>query len=253
MEKTPDYIPPKKISSKMLAIVIVVIVIAAGAGIGAYLYLHPAKKEPTLVVLVGSDSDTCQYLTSVAKNFEKENPGVKISIDTVGYSDLVASSLTALEDKASSPGLIMYYPSGEPTLAPYLMNLNNDFNLSNYLPGELYSGSYVLNDHGNVSKVVGMPIHTVLGYVMVYNNTIIDNKTLDKGFESKYHFSINPDTYKNWTALDDAALYIQTAITDKSLSNASNIKYSLMMPDSSHHSIIHMNYFLVEMLDFQLF
>ncbi len=236
MEKAPDYIPPKKVSSKMLAIVIVVIVIAAGAGIGAYLYLHPAKKEPTLVVLVGSGSDTCQYLTQVAKNFEKENPGVKISIDTVGYSSLVSTSLTALKDKASSPGLIMYYPSGEPTLAPYLMNLSNDFNLSNYLPGELYSGSYVLNDHGNVSKVVGMPIHTVLGYVMVYNTTILDNKTLDNGFNATYHFSINPDTYKNWTAVYDAAKYIKSDMTN--LSHGNNLKYSLMMPDSSHHAMI---------------
>jgi len=222
MEKTPDYIPPKKVSSKMLAIVIVVIVIAAGAGIGAYIYLHPAKKESTLVVLVDSDSSTQQYLTQVAKNFEKENPGVKISIDSVGYSDLVSSSLSALEDKASSPGLIMYYPSGEPTLAPYLMNLSNDFNLSNYLPGELYSGSYVLNSHGDVSKVVGMPIHTVLGYVIVYNTTIIDNKTLQKGFESEYHFSIMPNTYKNWTALNDAASYIKSDMGN--LSHGNNLK-----------------------------
>ena len=125
MEKTPNYIPPKKVSSKILAIVVIVVVIVAGAGIGVYLYTHPAKKESTLVILVDSGSDTQQYLTQVAKTFESENQNVKIEIDSVGYSDLVSTSLSALKDKASSPGLIMYYPSGQPTLAPYLMNLSN--------------------------------------------------------------------------------------------------------------------------------
>ncbi|MEM0139951.1 MAG: extracellular solute-binding protein [Ferroplasma sp.] len=238
MEKAPNYIPPKKVSRKFLAIVIAVIIIASGAGIGVYLYLHPAKKEPTLVVLVDSGSDTQQYLTEVAKNYESANPGVEIKIDSVGYSDLVSTSLAALKDKGTSPGLIMYYPSGEPTLAPYLMNLSNSgFNLSNYLPGELYDGSYVLSMHGNVVKTVGIPIHTVLGYVLVYQNSIFDNKTLQTDFENEYHFSIMPNTYKNWTAVYDASSYISSKMT--SLENKYPLlKYPLMFPDSSHHSMI---------------
>ena len=237
MEKTPDYVPPKKVSSKVLAIVIVLIVIVAGAGIGVYIYLHPAKKESTLVVLVDSGSDTQQYLTQIAKTFESENPNVKIKIDSVGYSDLVSTSLSALKDKASSPGLIMYYPSGQPTLAPYLMNLSKSgFNLSNYLPGELYSGSYVLNTHGNITKTVGIPIHLVLGYVIVYQNSVFDNKTIQTGFEKKYHFSIMPSTYKNYTALYDAASYISMEM--KNLSYNNHLKYPLMFPDSSHHAMI---------------
>ncbi len=235
--QNPDYVPPKKRGIKILAIAIVVIMIGAGAGVGVYLYLHPAKKVSTLVVLVDSGSDTQAYLTSVASTFEKENPNVKITIDSVGYSDLVSSSLSALEDKDSSPGLIMYYPSGEPSLAPYLMNLSSQgFNTSNFLSGELYSGSYVLHN-GAISKFVGVPIHNVLGYVLVYQKSVFNNKTLQTGFEAKYHFSIMPNTYKNWTAVYDAADYINSTLASLE-KNYTSLRHSLMFPDSSRHSMI---------------
>lgn len=240
MQNTPDYIPPEKKGKKMLAIAIVIIIIAAGTGIGLYLYTHPHQKTETLVVLVDSGSDTQAYLSAVASNYEKANPNVKISIDSVGYSDLVSSSLSALKDKASSPGLIMYYTSGEPSLAPYLMNLSSaGFNTSNYLPGELYSGSYVLHTNGQIAKTVGIPLHNVLGYVLTYQKSIFNNKTLQTGFEKEYHFSIMPNTYKNWTAVYDAADYINSTMTSlKPLSSDNALKYSLMFPDSSHHSMI---------------
>jgi multiple sugar transport system substrate-binding protein len=240
MTEQKDYVPPKKSGMKTLAVIIVAIIIVAAIGTVIYVYTHPAKNEQTLVILVDSGSDTQQYLTTVAKNFESANSNVKITIDSVGFSDLVSSSLTALKDKASSPGLIMYYPSGEPTLAPYLMNLSGSgFNLSNYLPGELYSGSYVLSSNGQVEKTVGIPIHNVLGYVLVYQNSIFNNKTLQTKFEAKYHFSIMPDTYNNWTALYDAADFVTNDMGNlTSLSSDHALKYALMFPDSSHHSMI---------------
>ncbi len=240
MQSAPDYIPPERRGKKILAIVIAVVIVAAGVGIGVYLYLHPSEKVSTLVVLVDSGSDTEKYLSTVAGNYEKANPNVKISIDSVSYSDLVSSSLSALKDKDGSPGLIMYYTSGEPTLAPYLMNLSSQgFNTSNYLPGELYSGSYVLSNSGQVEKTVGIPIHNVLGYVLVYQKSIFSNTTLQTGFENEYHFSIMPDTYKNWTAVYDAAHYINSTMSSlKPLSSNHALKYSLMFPDSSHHAMI---------------
>ncbi len=240
MQNTPDYVPPEKKGKKILAVIIVVVIIAAGAGVGVYLYLHPPQKVSTLVVLVDSGSDTDKYLTTVAANFEKANPNVKITFDSVSYSDMVSTSLSALKNKASSPGLIMYYTSGEPTLAPYLMNLCSEgFNTSNYLPGELYSGSYVLDNSGHIEKTVGIPVHNVLGYVLVYQTSIFNNKSLQSGFQNEYHFSIMPDTYKNWTAVYDAANYINSDMSSlKSLSSGNALKYSLMFPDSAHHSMI---------------
>ncbi|AAT44080.1 extracellular solute-binding protein [Picrophilus oshimae] len=223
----------KKSRGRIFAVIAAIIIIVAAVG-GVLYYLSTVHhvRTQTITVLVGSGSDTEEYLSAVAKNFEKANPNIKIDITTVGYSDIVDTPLTALRDKASSPSIIMYYPSGAPTLGPYLYNLSGRINTGLFPAAEMFSGGYLLNLNGSVEKTIGVPIHNVLGYVLVYQKDVFDNKTLSSEFEKEYNFSFNPDTWTNWTQVLDAATFLKNS-NDSSLP-----KYQLLFPDSPNHSII---------------
>ena len=225
-------------NSKMglIALVIVVIVIIAAAGI--IVYERPAQKQ-SLVIMVDSGSMTCSYLNAVGKQFEKSHPNVAVKIDSVGYSNMVTTASSTLQGKTSTPSIFMYYASQAPDLAPYLYNLNSTLgqkyiDATNFISGDLASGSYAPNGTANGYNFIGIPIHTVLGYILVYNESVFANKTLQNGFYSLYHFNMNPKFLKNWTELNDVANYI----SKNTQFDGSNNKYALMMPDSSSHSII---------------
>ncbi len=229
----------KKKSNRIAIVAIIIAVIVIGAAIAV---VEMDKKKPTtLVILVGSGSMTEQYITMVAKNFEAQNPNVKVEVTTSGYSTLLSTEETALKGDSSVPDIVMYYASQAPTLAPYLYNIPTStdgsagtLNSSNFIEGNMFSGGYSIAPNGTILKTIGIPIHTVIGYTLVYQNKIFDNKTLQDEFEYDYHFSFNPDTYKNWTALYDAASFINS----ETAFNGANSKYALLFPDSAHHSII---------------
>lgn len=223
--------------TKFIVIAIVIVVIIAGLGI--YLATSSSqvnKKEIT--ILVGSGSYTCEYITQVAKNFENTHPGYTVKITTAGYSSLLTSEESALKGKSSSPSIIMYYASQAAALSPLLYNLPttgpNSINVSNFLTGNMFSGGYQIATNGTILKTIGVPIHTVLGYNLVYQKSIFNNKTLQTEFMNEYHFSFNPRTYKNFTALQDAAQFI----SQNTKFNGKDNDYALMFPDSSHHSMI---------------
>ncbi len=220
----------------VLAIVIVVII----AGLGIYLASSSSKtnSDKQLTILVGSGSYTCEYISQVATNFENTHPGYKVTITTAGYSSLLTSEENDLKGKSSSPSIVMYYASQAAALAPYLYNIPttgpNSVDVSNFLTGNMYSGGYQIATNGTILKTIGIPVHTVTGYNLVYNTTIFNNTTLQAKFMNQYHFSFNPRTFKNFTALQDAAAFINGNTTF----NGHNNKYALMFPDSSHHSMI---------------
>lgn len=219
-----------------IALIIVVIVIVAGVSVFAF--DRPAKKQ-TITIMVDSGSMTESYLKAVGSNFEKANPNVNVQIDSVGYSDMTTTALATLQGKTSTPDIFMYYASQSPALAPYLYNLNSTLgqkylSASNFLSGSLASGSYAPNGTSGEYNFIGVPIHTVVGYVLVYNKTVFDNASLQKGFYSQYHFNITPSTLGNWTALNEVSSYVST----HTKFDGHNNKYALMMPDSSSHSMI---------------
>ena len=233
----PSNLKKKSPKGMIIAVVIAIIVIVAAF---AVIELDH-KKTPTLVILVGSGSMTQQYITMVATDFEKQNPNVKVDVTTAGYSDLLSTEETALKGGASVPNIVMYYASQAPTLAPYLYNIPTSttgapgtIDSSNFIEGNMYSGGYSIAPNGTILKTIGIPIHTVIGYMLVYQNKIFDNTTLQNEFQSEYHFSFQPSTYKNWTALYDAASFINASTSF----NGHSDHYALMFPDSSSHSII---------------
>ncbi|MEM3857699.1 MAG: hypothetical protein QXI37_04240, partial [Thermoprotei archaeon] len=74
--------PRRGIGTAAIAGIIVVIIIIAAAG--GYLYYTASTKKPTTItVLVSSGSETQQYLAIVAKDFEAQHPGVKITFEPV--------------------------------------------------------------------------------------------------------------------------------------------------------------------------
>lgn len=237
----PDNLKKK---SRLWIVAVILAVIIVSAGVFVYLADHQPKKQ-TLYIMVDSGSSTQSYLTNVSNNFEKANPDVTVKIETEGYSSLLSAEETDLKGKSSSPSIMMYYASQAPTLSPYLYNIpmnangsNNELNSSNMIKGEMYSGGYDIATNGTIIKTIGMPVHTVVGYMLVYQKSIFDNKTIQSGFESEYHFSIMPNTYKNYTALYDAAKYIKS----NTAFNSGDNKYALLFPDGPHHSIIDESY-----------
>ncbi len=242
MDKPSDTNLKKKDRKWIFAIIAAVIIVASGFVVYFELDHH---KQQTLYIMVDSGSSTQSYLTNVASAFEKANPGVKVEITTEGYSSLLSAEQTDLKGKSSSPSIMMYYASQAPTLAPYLYNIpmnsngaNNELNSSVMIKGEMYSGGYDIATNGTIMKTIGMPVHTVVGYMLVYQKSIFDNSSIQTGFEKEYHFSIVPSTYKNYTALNDAARYISLNTKFNGTSN----NYALLFPDSSHHSIIDASY-----------
>lgn len=233
----PSDVKKKRRPGAIIAVIIVIIVIGAAV---AVLKLDQ-KQTTTLVILVGSGSMTQQYISMVATDFEKQNPGVKVDVTTAGYSNLLSTEETALKGDSSVPNIMMYYASQAPTLAPYLYNIPTStsgapgtMNSSNFIAGNMFSGGYSIAPNGTILKTIGIPIHTVIGYTLVYQNKIFDNSTLQSEFKAQYHFSLQPSTYKNWTALLDAASFINSTTAF----NGTNNHYALMFPDSSSHSII---------------
>jgi len=223
----------KSIGKVAVAIIVVFVIIIAGVG-GYYYYLSTLPKPVTLTIMVDSGSETQQYLTMVAKDFEASHPYVTINIEGVGFSDMVTTASTALKDKASQPAIIMFYPSQAPDLAPYLANLqqyNNIINLSNMIYSEQQQGGFYYAPNGTIIKVIGVPIHSVFGYVLGYQKSIFENATLASEFEKEYGFAFNPSNLTSWTQLYDIASFInQTHVT----------QYALLIPDSSHHADIDM-------------
>lgn len=233
----PEGIKKKSRLPAVIAVVVVIVVIVAAVSI---IDLEHSKKQ-TLVIEVGSGSMTEQYLTMVASNFEKANPNVNVEITTEGYSNLLTAEQSALQGASSTPNIMMYYASGAPTLGKYLYNLptsttggNGVINISNQIEGNMFSGGYRIATNGTILGTIGVPIHTVIGYMLVYQKSIFDNTTLQNEFSAKYHFSFNPSTYQNWTALQDAASFINSTTSFNGTSN----NYALLFPDSSSHSII---------------
>ena len=238
----PDGIKKKSRLPAIIAVVIVIVVIAAGVSI-IELQHHSTttNKQQTLVIEVGSGSMTQQYLSMVATNFEKANPNVTVQITSEGYSDLLTSEESALKGASSTPNIMMYYASQAPALGSYLYNLptsstggNGLIDLSNQIAGNMFSGGYRIAPNGTILSTIGVPIHTVIGYMLVYQKSIFGNTTLQTAFYDKYHFSFNPRTYQNWTAVQDAASFINTSTSF----NGTNNNYALLFPDHAAHSII---------------
>jgi|ECHnycMinimDraft_1075156.scaffolds.fasta_scaffold00008_7 multiple sugar transport system substrate-binding protein len=223
-----------------LVILIVVIIIIAGGGSYAYYASHTAvaAKPVTLTIMVDSGSETQQYLSIVANDFHALHPNVIINIEPVGFSDMVTQALTTLKNKASQPAIIMYYPSQAPDEAPYLMNLEQFMNGSdpiingsNLITSEMQAGGYYYAANGSVISIVGVPIHSVFGYVLGYQKSIFENSTLAQQFQSEYGFPFSPQNLTSWTQLYDLASFInQTHAAE----------YALLIPDSPHHAIIDM-------------
>ncbi len=219
---------------KVTVAVIVIVVIIIGALGGYYYYLSTLPKPVTMEILVDSGSETEQYLTMVANDFMKLHPNVHIQIEPVGFGEMVETAETALKNKAPQPAIIMFYPSQAPDLAPYLANLqqySNIINLSNMIQANMYQGGYYLAPNGSVIKVIGVPVHSVFGYVLAYQKSIFENQTLAALFEKEYGFAFNPTNLTSWSQLYDIAQFLtQQHVT----------QYALLIPDSPHHSIIDM-------------
>ena len=236
MEQTPI----KSHRKALIALIVVVIVIVAGVSI---IELERPPKKQDLVIMVDSGSMTGSYLKAVGASFEKSHPNANVKIDSVGYSDMLTTATSTLKGDGSTPGIFMYYASQSPDLAPLLYNLNSTLgqhylSSSNYVAGDLASGSFAPNAAGTGTNFIGVPVHTVLGYILVYNKTVFDNTSLQNGFYSTYHFHMNPNDLTNWTQMNEVARYI----SENTNFNGKNNKYAFMVPDSSSHAIIDMYY-----------
>jgi len=219
---------------KVTAAIIAIIIIVIAGGAGYYYYLSTIPKPVSMTIMVDSGSETSQYLSIVAKDFEATHPYVTINIEGVGFSDMVTTASTALKEKASQPAIIMFYPSQAPDLAPYLANLqdySSIINLSNMIYANQQQGGYYYAPNGTLISTIGVPIHSVFGYVLGYQKSIFENTTLAAEFQKEYGFAFNPTNLTSWSQLYDMASFINsTHVT----------QYALLFPDSSHHADIDM-------------
>jgi len=197
------------------------------------------SKPATITVLLGSGDPTLiPYVKIAAQVFEAEHPGVKVRIDSVPFIHMVTTAITTLQNHAPSPDVIFFYPSQASELGPYLLDLtpylkSGLINKSNIPPSEM-TAVYLLNKQGQIVKTFGVPFQQVFGYVLVYQKSFFQNKTLAKEFESKYGFPFNPQEWNTWNKLITGASFIQQKLNKWK----GPIKWALLFPDGLEHALI---------------
>jgi len=222
-----------KAISKTVAIIIVLIVIIAA--VGGYAYYQSIQVKPVQITVMANTGPEAKYLAMVAKDFEALHPNIIITIEPVGYGSMVTTALTALKAHSEQPAVIEYYQEQMSSLAPYLMNLqiymsgaNPIINESNLIQADMQQGGIYYYPNGTVMKIVGVPVHTVIGYILGYQKSIFENATLAKEFKSEYGFAFNPSNLTSYSQLLDIAQFLnQTHPT----------KYALLFPDGPYSTI----------------
>ena len=196
-------------------------------------------KTMTLTVLLGSGDPTLvPYVKAAAQVFEAKHPGVKVRINSVPFIHMVTTALTALQNHAPSPDVILFYPSQASELGPYLLDLAKYFksgllNKSN-IPASSMTAVYLLNKQGQIVKVFGVPFQQVFGYVLVYRKSFFQNTTLASEFKSKYGFDFNPQKWDTWSKLITGASFIQEKLNEWK----GPTKWALLFPDGLEHALI---------------
>jgi multiple sugar transport system substrate-binding protein len=248
----------KALSRVALAVMIAVIVVAA-AGAAALLLTRtpgtaPATTVPTpsavstpatppgqgsqpgvsgkITVLAASGDPTlAPFLNMVAQDFQARYSGARVEVQLVPFGQLVTTALTALKNQNPVPDVIIFYPSQAPTLSPYLLDLSpyigRVFNSSDLPPAAMLP-VYLLAPNGSITKVSGVPMQQVFGYVFVYRKSIFYNQSLASEFKNSTGYNLDPRIWKSWEEVVAAAKFIQS----KGLT-----KYALLFPNGLQLSI----------------
>ncbi len=198
-----------------------------------------APKTETITVLLGSGDPTLiPYVKIAAQVFEAKHPGVTVRINAVPFIHMVTTALTALQNHAPSPDVILFYPSQASELGPYLLDLtpyfkNGLLNKSNIPPSSM-TAVYLLDKEGNIVKTFGVPFQQVFGYVLVYRKSFFQNATLANEFKSKYGFDFDPMKWDTWDKLITGASFIQEKLNQWK----GPTKWALLFPDGLEHALI---------------
>ena len=191
---------------------------------------QPVQTQASLTILAASGDPTlAPYLRLVASEFMKANPGVRVEVQLVPFTQLVQTALTSLQNQNPSPDVIIFYPSQAPTLGPYLVDMrryldSGIFNKSD-IPFSSMLPVHLLDIKGNLIKISGIPFQQVFGYVIIYKKSIFENQQLAQEFKSRYGFDLNPNSWSTWDQMIKAAEFIQ------SKRDSLGIKYALLFPN----------------------
>jgi len=198
----------------------------------------PAQAATITVLLGSGDPTLIPYVKIAASAFAAKHPGVKVRIDSVPFIHMVTTALTALQNHAPSPDIILFYPSQASTLGPYLLDLTKYLNSGvinkSDIPPSSMLAVYLLDKNGNIVKTFGVPFQQVFGYVLVYKKSIFQNKTLAQEFESKYGFPFDPHKWNTWDKLIKGASFIQEKLNEWK----GPMKWALLFPDGLEHALI---------------
>lgn len=245
--------------SRAAAAVLILVIVAAAAGAAAWLFLSgqgagapatatatgrsggvptspvqqstPALSGRITVLAASGDPTLAPFLNMVAQDFMSRHRGVSVEIQLVPFGQLVTTALTALKNQNPSPDVIIFYPSQAPTLSPYLLDLrpymDRVFNSSD-LPPSAMLPVYLLAPNGSITKISGVPMQQVFGYVLVFRKSIFYNQTLAAEFRAGTGYSLDPKSWRSWEELLAAAKFVQ----QKGVA-----KYALLFPDGLQLSI----------------
>ncbi len=199
----------------------------------------PTTSQKTITVLLGSGDPTLiPYVKIAASVFQKNHPNVVVRINSVPFIHMVTTALTALQNHAPSPDIILFYPSQASELGPYLLDLTKYLNTGiinkTDIPKSSMTVVYLLDNKGNIVKTFGVPFQQVFGYVLVYRKSLFQNSQWASEFKSKYGFDFNPKAWDTWDKLIKGASFLQEKLNEKK----GTTKWALLFPDGLQHALI---------------
>jgi len=224
------------ISTTLTVVIVLIIIVVAGIGAYAYYAYAPGSSTtttstPTLTgslnVITFTDPSNA-WLQDAANSFEALHPGVHITITAQGFSSYTTTELTSLTAKSSTYDIITDTSTSALGFAQYVSNLNGMVSLnSSDIPGPQvnFGGYYQVN---GTKELIGIPYDTAT-FTIFYNQTLLNNPTLNAQFQKEYGFSMSPP-WSNWQAILDVDNFLVT--------QTHTVPYGLVTDGSESHDII---------------
>lgn len=216
----------KAISKTIVVLIIVAVVIIAA--IGGYMLVSKPSSKVTLNVITfsGESADFIQY---AADQFMSSHPNVNIKVIQEPFSEYITDEETSLADHGTQYAILGYTSTSAQDISKYLLQLNSsDFNMSDIIAPQEDFGGIIYNTTTHSYEMIGIAYETAI-YLTAYNAKIFDNSTLANEFYSQYHMNFSPNTWKNWTVVEDV---------DQFLTSNNITKYGFLIDDHVKHGII---------------
>jgi len=236
------------ISTAASVAIVVIIIVAA---IGAYAYYASTSSTSSTTTSTTTTSSTTTttsstpsltgslnlitftdpsnaWLQAAADTFEALHPGVSIKITAQGFSSYTTTEKTSLQAQSSTYDIITFTSTSALGFAQYVSNLNGMVNLNTTdipAPQLNFGGYYQVN---GTKELIGIPYDTST-FTVFYNQTLLNDPTLNAQFQKEYGFSMSPP-WSSWQAVLDIDSFLVT--------QTHTVKYGMITDGSESHDII---------------